>query len=700
MNLNFQKQISIAVAILMVGLNAFSANPEIGLKDVFQGKFYFGTAMNSGQITGKDTVSVRIIRQHFNAITAENVMKSALIHPEEGKFNFDLPDQFVEFGIQNQMFIVGHTLVWHSQTPPWLFIDKDGNDVSRDVLISRMKTHIQTIVGRYKGKVKGWDVVNEAILDDGSMRQTKFYQIIGPDYIKLAFQFAREADPNAELYYNDYSMALPGRREAVVKMVSELQKEGVRVDGIGMQGHLSMDFPKVEEFEKSILAFAGLGAQVHITEMDISALPSPKDKQGADVDSRVDFKAELNPYPNGLTIEAEKAHDKRYQEFFDLFLKHQDKIARVTMWGISDRQSWKNNFPVPGRTDYALLFDRNNQPKSFAKSLLAGIGLDALKSGSDYLVKDLYIADPSAHVFNGKIYIYPSHDIESGIPENDLGDHFDMRDFHVFSMDKIGGKVTDHGVALDKKDIPWSGRQLWAPDVAFKNGTYYLYFPLKDQTDIFRIGVATSKKPEGPFKAEANPIKGSYSIDPAVFQDKNGTHYMYFGGIWGGQLQRYRNNKAIECGAQPKTDEPALCGKVVKLTDNMLEFAEEPKDLAILDKAGQPLKENDHNRRFFEASWMHTYNGKYYFSYSTGDTHNVCYAIGDNPYGPFTYQGVILTPVVGWTSHHSIVEFEGKWYLFHHDSKPSGGKTHLRSVKVTELKYNADGSIQTIDGLQ
>jgi GH35 family endo-1,4-beta-xylanase len=696
--MNLKHLSHIAVTILMlISLTGFSKDNPIGLKNVFKDKFFIGAALNTGQFTGKDTASIRIIKQHFNSITAENCMKSGPIHPQEDKFNFDQPDQFVEFGLQNHMFIVGHCLVWHSQAPRWMFTDEKGNDVSRDVLIARMKNHIQTVVGRYKGKVNGWDVVNEAIADDGSWRQSKYYKIIGPEFIKLAFQFAHEADPNAELYYNDYSMALPGRREGVVKMVQELQKDGIRIDGIGMQGHVSMDFPKIEEFEKSILAFAALGVQVHITEMDISALPSPKNQQGADVDSRVDYKAELNPYTNGITAEAEQAHANRYKEFFDLFVKHQDKIKRVTLWGVQDGQSWKNNFPIPGRTDYALLFDRNYQPKSFVKSVLAQSN-STLVSGSNYLLKDLYIADPSAHVFNGKIYVYPSHDIESGIQENDNGDHFDMRDFHVFSLNEIGGKVTDHGVALDKKNIPWAGRQLWAPDVAFKNGTYYLYFPLKDQTDIFRIGVATSKTPEGPFKAEANPIKGSYSIDPAVFKDKDGAYYMYFGGIWGGQLQRYRNNKAIECGVQPAAAEPALCGKVVKLSDNMLEFAEAPKDVVILGKDGKPLKEEDHNHRFFEASWMHTYNGKYYFSYSTGDTHNICYAIGDNPYGPFTYQGVILTPVVGWTSHHSIVEFKGKWYLFHHDSKLSGGKTYLRSVKVAELKYNPDGTIQMMDG--
>jgi len=316
-----------------------------------------------------------------------------------------------------------------------------------------------------------------------------------------------------------------------------------------------------------------------------------------------------------------------------------------------------------------------------------------------YLVPNLYTADPAVHIFNGKIYIYPSHDVESGIPENDNGDHFDMRDYHVFSMDSIDGEVTDHGVVLDVKSIPWAGRQLWDCDAAYKDGKYYIYFSLKDKNDVFHIGVAVSDIPEGPFMAEDNPIKGSYSIDPCVFEDKDGCHYMYFGGLWGGQLQRYRTNKAIECGHEPADGEPALCPKVVKITENMLEFAEEPRDLIILDTNGNPLSAGDHDKRFFEASWMHTYNGKYYYSYSTGNTHFLCYAISDNPYGPFTYQGVILTPVVGWTTHHCITEFAGKWYLFHHDSRPSGGKTWLRSLKVVELEYYPDGTIKTIDGL-
>ncbi|MDR1763049.1 MAG: glycoside hydrolase family 43 protein [Dysgonamonadaceae bacterium] len=315
-----------------------------------------------------------------------------------------------------------------------------------------------------------------------------------------------------------------------------------------------------------------------------------------------------------------------------------------------------------------------------------------------YLVPDDYMADPAVHVFGDRLYIYPSHDRESGIPENDNGDHFDMCDYHVFSLDDVeNGVVTDHGKVLEVKNIPWAGRQLWDCDVAFKNGKYYMYFPLKDKTDIFRIGVAIADRPEGPFIPQPDPIRGSYSIDPAILDD-GGNFYMYFGGLWGGQLQRYRDNKALESAAFPADNEPALPSRVVRLSADMLQFAEEPRPVVILGKDGKPLTAGDTEKRFFEASWIHKYLGKYYFSYSTGDTHLLCYATGDNPYGPFTYQGVILTPVVGWTTHHAIVEFKGKWYLFHHDCVPSGGKTWLRSLKVAELKYDADGSIQTING--
>lgn len=321
-----------------------------------------------------------------------------------------------------------------------------------------------------------------------------------------------------------------------------------------------------------------------------------------------------------------------------------------------------------------------------------------MKKEERYLFPADYMADPSVHVFNGRLYIYPSHDRESGIPENDNGDHFDMNDYHVLSTDDVmKGEIVDHGVALKVSDIPWAGRQLWDCDIACKDGKYYLYFPLKDRNDIFRMGVAISDKPEGPFIPQPDPIRGSYSIDAAVFRNDDGSYYMYFGGIWGGQLQRYRDNKAIENPCLPADNEPALPSRVVKLSDNMLEFAEEPRPVIVLGEDGKPLFAGDPHR-FFEASWMHKYKGKYYFSYSTGDTHLLCYAVGDNPYGPFTYQGVILTPVVGWTTHHSIAEYKGKWYLFHHDCVPSGGKTWLRSLKVVELEYDEEGKIQTIKG--
>jgi len=315
-----------------------------------------------------------------------------------------------------------------------------------------------------------------------------------------------------------------------------------------------------------------------------------------------------------------------------------------------------------------------------------------------YLVDNDYMADPAVHVFEGKLYIYPSHDRESGLPENDNGDHFDMNDYHVFSTSDIENEpLTDHGVILKVSDIPWAGRQLWDSDVATKNGKYYLYFSLKDKNDIFRIGVAVSDKPEGPFIPQPDPIRGSYSIDPCVFEE-DGNHYMYFGGLWGGQLQRYKNNKALEFAHLPEGNELALPSRVVKLSEDMLGFAEEPRPLEIFNPDGTPLKAGQTDIRFFEASWMHKYKGIYYFSYSTGDTHQLCYATSENLYGPFIYQGVILTPVVGWTTHHSIMEFKGKWYLFHHDCVPSEGKTWLRSLKVIELTYDDSNKICTIQG--
>ncbi|MDR1783686.1 MAG: endo-1,4-beta-xylanase [Dysgonamonadaceae bacterium] len=363
------------VTAAFVACSGGSSIAEIGLKDAFKDKFLIGTALNTNQFSGNDSVAEAVIKKHFSAIVAENCMKSMYLQPEEGKFFFDEADKFVQFGLDNEITVTGHCLVWHSQAPRWFFTDSEGKFVSREVMIERIKTHITTVVSRYKGKIKGWDVVNEAILDDGTWRQSPFYTIIGEDFIKLAFQFAHEADPDAELYYNDYSMSIPAKRDAVVKLVNSLKADGIRIDAVGMQGHQNMEYPPVEDFETSLLAFAGTGVNVMVTELDISALPNPKPNIGADIAQSFDYQKELNPYTEGIPAEAEAAWENRYLDFFRLFVKHQDKITRVTLWGISDKESWLNNFPIPRRTNYPLLFDRNYQAKPLVDKLIK-LGLE------------------------------------------------------------------------------------------------------------------------------------------------------------------------------------------------------------------------------------------------------------------------------------------------------------------------------------
>lgn len=351
-----------AVALITSTSVAFAQETKT-LKEALKGKFLIGTAVNTRQASGQDKAGVRIIQEQFNAIVAENCMKSQEMHPEENRYNFTQADEFVAFGEKNGMAITGHTLIWHSQLSPWFCVDGKGKNVSPEVLKKRMKDHITTIVKRYKGRIIGWDVVNEAIEDDGSYRKSKFYEILGEEYIPLAFQYAHEADPNAELYYNDFSMANPGKRAGVVKLVKELKKRGIRIDAVGMQGHIGMDYPQVGEFEKSMLAFAEAGVKVMVTELDLTVLPAPKQNIGAEVSASFEYKKEMNPYPNGLPEDVSKAWTERMNDFFRLFLKHQDIITRVTLWGVTDLDTWRNDWPMRGRTDYPLLFDRNYQPK-------------------------------------------------------------------------------------------------------------------------------------------------------------------------------------------------------------------------------------------------------------------------------------------------------------------------------------------------
>ena len=311
------------------------------------------------------------------------------------------------------------------------------------------------------------------------------------------------------------------------------------------------------------------------------------------------------------------------------------------------------------------------------------------------LVTHMFTADPSAHVFDGKIYIYPSHDIPHNGEDNDNGDEYQMRDYHVLSMESLDSECVDNGLALSEKDVPWVSEQMWAPDAAYKNGKYYLYFPARDKEGNFRLGVAESDSPVGPFTPDDNYIPGSYSVDPAVMVEGDEA-YIYYGGLWGGQLEKWQTGEFVPDAVGPSGDEPALGPMFAVLSEDMKSFKSTPQMLRILDENGEPIKAGDEERRYFEAPWLHKYNGKYYLSYSTGTTHYIVYATSDSPVGPFTYGGRIMEPVIGWTTHHSIVEIGGKWYLFYHDCEMSGGINHRRTVKFTELKYNEDGSIVTI----
>lgn len=338
------------------------------LKSVLGDKFRIGVALNTRQSSGRDTAALNIVKKHFNSVVAENCMKCQVIHPEEERYDFRQADEFVKFGEENGMFIIGHCLIWHSQLAPWFCADKDGKDVSAEVLKQRMWEHISTVVGRYKGRVKGWDVVNEAILEDGSFRKSKFYEILGEEFIPLAFQFAHEADPEAELYYNDYNMHAEGKRNTVVKLVNDMKDKGLRVDAVGMQGHMGMDYPDMGEFEQSILAYSSTGAKVMITEWDMSALPTVN--RTANISDTLAYRKALNPYPESLPDSVSERWNARMADCMNLFMKHADVISRVTAWGVCDGDSWKNDFPIKGRKDYPLLFDRDYQPKPFVRVLL------------------------------------------------------------------------------------------------------------------------------------------------------------------------------------------------------------------------------------------------------------------------------------------------------------------------------------------
>jgi len=333
------------------------------LKEAFAGAFVIGAALNQSQFSEQDVRGAALVKAQFNAISPENILKWESVHPRLGTYDFAGPDRYVAFGETNGMFIVGHTLVWHNQVPRWVFQDSAGRPVSRDTLINRLRDHITTVVGRYKGRVKGWDVVNEALNEDGTLRRSPWFNIIGEEYIAKAFQFAHDADPNAELYYNDYSVENAPKRNGAVRLITQLRAQGIPVKAVGLQGHNKMDWPTVAQQDSTIAAFAALGVKVMITELDVDVLPPATPNRTAEVSIRAEAPASSNPYVNGLPDSLQQALARRYADLFGVYLKHRDVVTRVTFWGVADGDSWLNNWPARGRTSYPLLFDRQGRPK-------------------------------------------------------------------------------------------------------------------------------------------------------------------------------------------------------------------------------------------------------------------------------------------------------------------------------------------------
>lgn len=338
----------------------FGVHPT--LRDTFKNDFLIGVAVHASQFYEKNIQSSDIIKAQFNSVTSENVLKWESVHPSPKEYAFEGSDRFVKFGEENKMFVVGHTLIWHQQTPAWVFEDDWGNRLDCDTLLERMSNHIHTVVSRYKGRIHGWDVVNEALNNDGTMRQSLWMQILGEDYVIKAFQFAHEADPDAELYYNDYNLESEPKRAAAMALISKLQASGITVKAIGLQSHNTLDWPSIQQLEDAIVAFAKWGIAVNISELDVDVLPIAWEYEAVDVSQEVH--ACLNPYQKGLPDLVNQALTTRYTDLFKLYLKYHKVIKRVTLWGVSDQDSWLNDIPVKGRTNYPLLFDRKGKTKS------------------------------------------------------------------------------------------------------------------------------------------------------------------------------------------------------------------------------------------------------------------------------------------------------------------------------------------------
>ena len=370
------KKIALSL-FLIVGPFNVNANTQVELKTAFKDTFKIGVAVNQDIVTGKNAAAQSIIAKQFNAVTLENAMKAEIIYPTKDRVDFSGADAFIDFAKKNNMFTVGHTLVWHNQTPEWFFTNSNNEPNTSKQQIEQMRKHIELVAGRYKNKVDAWDVVNEVIADDGSYRPTLWVKRVGDGdtMVKAAFKYAQQYSPDTELYYNDFNAWRPEKRDGIIRMIKMLQKEGIRIDGVGIQAHWGLNYPKMQYIEQAIDAYAALGIKVMITELDIDVLPLTKEGQVIGTGMMhpqfqlEEFKTYLDPYQNGLPSEIAAKLNARYKSLFELFYKKREKIDRVTFWGLHDGMSWKNDYPIPNRTNYPLLWDRNLKPKPIVKTI-------------------------------------------------------------------------------------------------------------------------------------------------------------------------------------------------------------------------------------------------------------------------------------------------------------------------------------------
>ncbi len=671
----------LSASILVACSNAPQVEKPSTLKDLASGRFLIGSSVNLEQIYERDTLGNEVLRNNFTAIVPENCMKCAEIHPEEDTFFFDDADAYVDFGEKHGMTVIGHCLIWHSQCAPWFFVDDDGNQVSAEVLTERMHKHINTIVSRYKGRVKGWDVVNEAILDDGSYRKSPFYEILGEEYIPLAFQFAHEADPDAELYYNDYSMHEPAKRDAVVKLVNNLKDRGLRIDAIGMQGHMGMDWPKVNEFEKSMLAFANTGLEVMITEWDMSALPYVS--SSANISDTVAYQQMLNPFPDGLPDSISHVWNARMREFFDLFCKHSNIVKRVTCWGVTDGDSWKNDFPVKGRVDYALLFDRNYQPKPFLKELLEP--KEALFDNFIYQVDSGEISgnpiipgcfpDPSVcrvgedyYLVNSSFAFFP------GVP---IWHSTDLKNWTRL------GNVLDRPSQLNLHSGLRISGGIYAADIEY-NPENKLFYVITTDVDGGGNFFVTTSDPKGGYWSDPTFLPEVGGIDPSILFDNDGKAYIVNNDAPQGEVE-YDGHRAIWIREFDWRE-----GKTLGEQKMIINKGVNPADKPV----------------WVEGPHLYHFGDKYYLMAAeggTGDWHSEVIFVSDSPFGPFAPCAVnpILTQrdldanrenKVTCTGHADLVQTaDNQWYAVFLGVRPYKGKHDVMGRETFLLPIDFPG---------